>query len=400
MTKSMIVWKCFIVFGYILQPVYTGATQTSKACYGSAGNPCTRHDISCNSTQKIAIYAAYYTNNTECDTGLSNCDTVINPDNVTEHGCHRFNNTEMVYLYSNCSTETRCVYPAPRRGTSLAFSVVKYQCIKRSDLFNVTCEPVTGAGTSIGTIINHSSSTDDNHISTGNVSYDTGAIIGGVVTTVLAILVVTLVSVRLIRKRRTKGEGKENIASFPLDVQLDMTYSLAGKIPQNNYHEIPDLKTQNGDYDYASADSMQNANTYFILQQAEKQTAKQFSKASTTESDYDHIGDKASPQTSDYDTTASVLQSAHTGGTIGEDNYGYNLFHKKTIPQTHQNDYDTAASATKAVAQLDRTDRNTDADDYDHFPKVTNHPETVSSPHDTASGMADKSDYSIAGPMK
>ncbi|XP_048240420.1 uncharacterized protein LOC124139989 isoform X2 [Haliotis rufescens] len=397
MTKSMIVWKCFIVFGYMLQPVYTGATQPSKACYGSAGNPCTRHDISCNSTQKIAIYDAYYTNNTGCAvTGLSNCDTV-NPDNVTEHGYHRFNNTELVSLYNNCSTENQCVYRAPRRGAARAFSVVEYQCIKTSDPVNVTCEPVTGEGTNTGTTI--SSKDYNNHISTG----DTGAIIGGVVATVVAILVVTLVSVWLIRNRRAKGEGKEKTASFPLDVQPGMAYSLAGKTPQNNYHEIQDLKTQSGDYDYATADGMeipQIANTYFILEQAEKQNAEQFSKASTTESDYDHIGVKASPQTSGYDTTASVAQPSHTGGTIGEDNYGYNLFHKKTNPQIHQNDYDTAASATKAVAQLSMTDRNTDDDDYDHFPRVTNHPETVSSPYDTASGMADKSDYSIAGPMK
>ncbi|XP_071114467.1 uncharacterized protein [Haliotis cracherodii] len=374
MTESMIIWICLIFFCCILQPCYTGATKTSKACYGSDGIPCTRHDISCNSTQKIAIYAAYYTNNNECGTGLANCATV-NPDNVTERGYHRFNNTELISLYNNCSTERQCVYHAPRRSEVLAFSVVEYQCIKTSDPFNVTCEPVTGEGTNTGTAI---SSTDyNNRVSTETSSKDDiGAIIGGVVATVVAILVVTLVSVRLIRNRRAKGEGKENIASFPLDVQPDMTHSLAGKIPQNNYHEIQDLKTQSGDYDYATADGMQNANTHFILEQAEKQNAKQSAKASTTESDYDHIGDKASPQTSDYDTTASVLQSAHTGGTIGEDNYGYNLFHKKTNPQIQQNDYDTAASATKAVAQLDRTDRNIDDDDYDHFPSVTNHLET------------------------
>ncbi|XP_071115065.1 uncharacterized protein [Haliotis cracherodii] len=398
MTKSMIVWKCFIVFGCILQPVYTGATKTSEACYGTPGLPCTQHNISCNNTQKIAISDAYYTKNNKCNiTGISSC--TVNQDSCTENGYHRFNNTELVSLYNNCSTETRCVYRAPRRIAALAFSVVKYQCIKTSDPFNVTCEPVTGEGTNTGTTI---SSTDyNNHVSTETSSKDdTGAIIGGVVATVVAILVVTLVSVRLIRNRRAKGEGKENIASSPLDVQPDMAYSLAGKIPQNNYHEIQDLKTQSGDYDYATADGMQNANTHFILEQAEKQNAKQSAKVSTTESDYDHIGDKASPQTSDYDTTASVLQSAHAGGTIGEDNYGYNLFHKKTNPKTQQNDYDTAASATKAVAQLDRTDRNTDDDDYDHFPRVTNHPETESSPYDTASGMADKSDYSIAGPMK
>ncbi|XP_071114779.1 uncharacterized protein [Haliotis cracherodii] len=397
MTESMIIWICLIFFCCILQPCYTGTTKTSKACFGSPGLSCTQHDISCNSNQQIAIYDAYYTDNTECDAALSSC--TVNPDNVTEHGHHRFNNAELVSLYNDCSTETRCVFPAPRRGA--VFSVVKYQCIKTSNPFSLTCRPVTGAGTTIS----HISQTDgNNHISTETLSKcGTGAIIGGVVATVLAILVVTLVSVRLIRNRRAKSEGKENIASFPLDAQPDMTHSLAGKIPPNNCHDIQDLKTQSSDYDYATADGLAvppNADTYFMIEPAGKHNSKQFAKASTTESDYDHIGDKPSPQTSDYDTTASVDQHAHTGGTNGEDDYGYNLFNTKTNPQKHQNDYDTAVSATKEVAQLSMTNRNTDEDDYDHFPSVINHPKTVSSQYDTASGRADNSDYSVAGPMK
>ncbi|XP_071114495.1 uncharacterized protein [Haliotis cracherodii] len=555
MTTSVIVWQCITIFCYILQPVCTATTHTSKACYGS-GTQCVRHGINCSSNQKIAIYDAYFTNNTDCGTGrLTGCDTV-NPDNVTEHGHHRFNNTELVSLYNNCSTEIRCVYRAPWRGTALTFSVVKYQCIEKtdslnisggvavglsqvslthgdqripsstpqtntyvctfksnvtatsisvyaldarsgrgtsrqclshlsvlpvndittndcstpfipferlnvtaelpislyfsdiirppstlvwllinaSDPFNVKCEAgtVTGTGTSTGTQVDHVSSTEDrSHVSivhclvllssaittTNNIvstvtrendtgtadqsEDDTGAIIGGVVATVLLVLVVTLVSVGLIRKRLANSEVKEKTASFPQDVQPDMTYSLAGKIPQNKYNEIQDLKTQNSNYDYATAGGIAiptNADTYFIIEPAGKQNTEQFSTSSTTECDYDHIGDKQSQQTSDYDTTASVAQSTNTGGTIGEDNYGYNLFHKKTNPQIHQNDYDTAASATRAVAQLTGTDRNTDDDDYDHFPRVTN--DLVSSPYDTASGMEDNYDHSVAGQRK
>ncbi|XP_048240413.1 uncharacterized protein LOC124139987 isoform X2 [Haliotis rufescens] len=526
METSVIVWQCITIFCYILQPVCTATTHTSKACYGS-GEQCVRHGINCSSSQKIAIYDAYYTNNTDCDAGISSCSTV-NLDNVTEQGYHRFNNTELVSLYNYCSTENQCVYVAPRRGAALTFSVVKYQCIEKIDLLNIsggvavglsqvslihgdkripsstpqtntyvctfksnvtatsisvyTLDARSGRGTSgqclsklsvlpgdvittnncstpfipferlnvtaelpvslhfsdiirppstlVWLLINASvpfnmecetdtvTSTESSAITTTNniVSTvtrendtgtadqsedDTGAIIGGVVATVLVVLVVTLVSVGLIRKRQAKREVMEETTSIPQDVQPDMTYSLAGKIPQNKYNEIQDLKTQNSNYDYTTAGGIAiptNADTYFIIEPAGKQNTEQFSTSSTTECDYDHIGDKQSLETSEYDTTASVAQSTHTGGTIGEDNYGYNLFHKKTNPQTHQNDYDTAASATKAVAQLTRTDRNTDDDDYDHFPRVTN--DLVSSPYDTASGMEDNYDHSVTEQMK
>ncbi|XP_071114778.1 uncharacterized protein [Haliotis cracherodii] len=339
------------------------STRTSKACYGSPGPLCVRHDIICNINQKIAICDAYYTNNTECRQGLVTCK--VNPDSVTEHGHHRFNDTELASLNNNCSKETRCSYLAPRRSAALTFSVVKYQCIEKSSAITTT---------------NNIVSTVTRENDTRTAEDDTGAIIGGVVATVLAVLVVTLVSVALIRKRQAKREVKEKTASFPQDVQPDMTCSLAGKITQNKYNEIQDLKTQNSNYDYG------------------KQNTEQFSTSSTTECDYDHIGDKQSPQTSDYDTTASVAQSTRTGGTIGEDNYGYNLFHEKTNPQIHQNDYDTAASASKSVAQLTRADRNTDDDDYDHFRSVTN--DFVCSPYDTASGMEDNYDHSVAGQIK
>ncbi|XP_048240415.1 uncharacterized protein LOC124139987 isoform X4 [Haliotis rufescens] len=499
METSVIVWQCITIFCYILQPVCTATTHTSKACYGS-GEQCVRHGINCSSSQKIAIYDAYYTNNTDCDAGISSCSTV-NLDNVTEQGYHRFNNTELVSLYNYCSTENQCVYVAPRRGAALTFSVVKYQCIEKIDLLNIsggvavglsqvslihgdkripsstpqtntyvctfksnvtatsisvyTLDARSGRGTS-GQCLSKLSVLPGDVITTNNCSTpfipferlnvtaelpvslhfsdiirppstlvwllinasvpfnmecetdtvtstedDTGAIIGGVVATVLVVLVVTLVSVGLIRKRQAKREVMEETTSIPQDVQPDMTYSLAGKIPQNKYNEIQDLKTQNSNYDYTTAGGIAiptNADTYFIIEPAGKQNTEQFSTSSTTECDYDHIGDKQSLETSEYDTTASVAQSTHTGGTIGEDNYGYNLFHKKTNPQTHQNDYDTAASATKAVAQLTRTDRNTDDDDYDHFPRVTN--DLVSSPYDTASGMEDNYDHSVTEQMK
>ncbi|XP_046556499.1 uncharacterized protein LOC124265724 isoform X4 [Haliotis rubra] len=547
MGKSVVVLIYVTYFCCILQPLRTGTTYTSKACYGAGRLFCTRHYISCNPTQKIDIFDAYYTNNSDCGlTGIPNCDTV-NPANVTEHGYHRFSNTELVPLYSNCSRKTKCRSPAPRRSAALAFSVVKYRCIEGADslnisggseegvsqvsLFhevlpiseqqtnmyvcnfkselnpesisvyvldarlglgpsvqcfsqlsvlhgnyintsncstvfqpferlnvtqeislyisskgiprllsgfiwllvnasgplNVTCEAVerTTTGTSTVTTVSQASSTEHsilsgsskttmltmthNVISTvtvdnsthvaGQTENNTGAIAGGVVATVLAVLVVTLISVWIIRHRRKKSKGKEKTESLSKDAKPDMTYSLAGKIPQNNYHEIQELRTLNSDYDYATADGMvlpPTTNTYFTIEPTGEQTARDNSTASAAEGEYDHIGNKPSQQTSDYDTTASVAQPGNTG----EDDYGYNLFQKKVNPQTHQNDYDTAASATQAVAQLSTTERNTDEDDYDHCQRGTNASETVSSPYDTASGIDDNPDYSVAGQMK
>ncbi|XP_048240540.1 uncharacterized protein LOC124139996 [Haliotis rufescens] len=133
--SAVCVALCLPVLGVVPMEI---STQTSKGCYGTFGLPCTKHDISCNSTQKIAIYDAYYTGNTECGAGLSSC--TVNPDNVTEHGSNmnRFNNTELVSLYNKCSTETQCVYPAPRRSAALTFSIVKYQCFERDSIVNIS----------------------------------------------------------------------------------------------------------------------------------------------------------------------------------------------------------------------------------------------------------------------
>ncbi|XP_046564686.1 uncharacterized protein LOC124273454 isoform X7 [Haliotis rubra] len=375
MTKSVSVWIYITCLCCLLQPVCTGIIYTSKVCYGS-GRHCIQHGINCSDTQKIAIVDAYYTNNTECgQTGLANCHTV-NPDSVTERGYHRFSINEVFSLYKNCSRKPQCRYRAPRRVDAYTFSVVKYRCIETSDPFSMGCD------------------TEDLSTTRQTIN-NTGAIAGGVVATVLVVLIVTLVSVWIIRQRRAKNELKEKEKTSPTDAKPDMTYSLAGKIPQNNYHEIQELKTQNSDYDYATADGMglpPTTNTYFTIEPAGKQTARDNSAASAAEGEYDHIGDKPSQQTSDYDTTTSVAQPGH----IGEEDYGYNHFQKKVNTQTHQNDYDTAASASKAVAQIISTERNTDEDDYDHFHRGTNGSETVSSPYDTTSGVEDNSDYSVA----
>ncbi|XP_048240422.1 uncharacterized protein LOC124139990 [Haliotis rufescens] len=150
MTKTVGLTNGIAILFYTLQSVYTGTTHTSKTCYGQYGLQCTRHVLSCSSNQKIAIYDAYYTDNTECRTGISSCS--VNPDSVTERGYHRFNNAELVSLYDNCSTETQCVYPAPRRGAALAFSVVKYQCIKgvaRRDMSETDSLNISG-GVAVG----------------------------------------------------------------------------------------------------------------------------------------------------------------------------------------------------------------------------------------------------------
>ncbi|XP_071114026.1 uncharacterized protein [Haliotis cracherodii] len=151
MTKTVCLTNGIAILLYTLQSVYTGRTRTSKACYGSLGLPCTWHVLICSSNQKIAIYDAYHTDNTECGTGLSSCVTG-NPDSVTERGYHRSNNAELISLYNDCSTETRCVYPALRRGAALTFSVVKYQCIEsvaRRDMSEIDSLYLSG-GVAVG----------------------------------------------------------------------------------------------------------------------------------------------------------------------------------------------------------------------------------------------------------
>ncbi|XP_067676691.1 uncharacterized protein [Haliotis asinina] len=528
MAKSVIFWIYVTHFCYLLRPVRTGTTYTSRACYGS-DPPCVQHSINCSDTQKIAIVDAYYTSNTECGAGVSDCSTV-NLDNITEKGYHSFNKTELDSLNKICSTGFQCVYPAPWRGASRTFSVVKYQCtegpllnvngaaemkvsqvsliyedkarhsptvirsdgfvcnftssvsvskmsvylldsrlgrtqgqcladlsvlrgnyittnnfsgpftpfkrlnvtwssglqqiffkdsqslstgiiwllINASDPFNVKCETLDRTTAenipeSPKITSTHNSlapgTTDNNDTVAGEAVNNTGAIVGGVVATVVAVLVVTLVSVWFLRYRRTQSEVKEKPATVSTDVKPDMTYSLARKIPQENYHEIKDMRTHNNDYDYATADGVNlplTTDNYFTIEPVGKLTVTANSMACTTESDYDHIGDKPTPPTSDYDTTASVAQPGH----IAEDSYGYNHFQNKINSQTHQNDYDTAASATKAVASISTAEKKTAEDDYDHFHKATNAAKTVSSPYDTTSRVEDNSDYFVAGQME
>ncbi|XP_071114528.1 uncharacterized protein [Haliotis cracherodii] len=174
----------------------------------------------------------------------------------------------------------------------------------------------------------------------------------------------------------------------PRVVKTDNTYCLASNIPQSNDNDRGNLKAQNtpSDYDYATVDGMAPLpDTYSTSEPAGRNNASD-SAAFVTDCDYDQIGDKPAPLTSTYDTTASVTQPTNTEGRIGEDEYGYNLF-QKTTTETFQNDYDTAASATKAVTQLSRIVQNPDEDNYDHFSRGTTGLNTLGSPYDTAGNM-------------
>ncbi|XP_048240344.1 uncharacterized protein LOC125373362 isoform X2 [Haliotis rufescens] len=368
-------WSTITCVFHMLQVAHAGITHTSKACYGSGRLPCVRHDISCNNTQKIDIQDAYYTNNTECTiNGLSECN--VNPDNVTESGKHSFFSTaEMSSLVKACSTS--CVYIAPRRNENLAFSVVRYECNEASP-----------------------------HISTSTQTVDRGgqtpAVVGGVVTTILILIVIALTLVWYLRKRRRKTNRSKKTITPSKDVKTDFTDNLAGNSPQSNYHEIDELKTnsRSNDYDYATADAFDIApdqKNYLTIESVTKPNTNQNSAPSATEDDYDHIGDKPSALTSNYDTTASVAQSAGTAAQSREDNYGYNLLQKETNTKTVQNDYDTTASTAKAVARLHGSNK-TDENDYDHFPGSNSKSETLSSSH--GGKVRDRSDdYAFAGPM-
>ncbi|XP_048240348.1 uncharacterized protein LOC125373364 [Haliotis rufescens] len=145
---------------------------------------------------------------------------------------------------------------------------------------------------------------------------------------------------------------------------------------QSHYQEIENLKTRGdmSDYDYATADGIAaspNMNNYFTIDPITKPNTTPNPSTSATEDDYDHIGDKPPVLTSNYDTTASVAQSAGSGTLSREDDYGYNLLQEAARTKTVQNDYDTTASANKAVAQLGKIEEKTAEDDYDHFPVTT-----------------------------
>ncbi|XP_048240342.1 uncharacterized protein LOC125373361 isoform X2 [Haliotis rufescens] len=361
----------------MLRVAHAGTTHTSKACYGYAGLPCTEHNISCNNNQTISIEEAYYTNNNECSIhGLSACN-IVTPDTVTEDGKHSFNTTEMSSLKNNCSTCTSCTYRAPRRNKHPAFSVVRYEC----------CEESTTSCTSTPAMEGRT---------------QTPAVVGGVVTTILVLIVIPLTLVWYLRKRRRKTDQSEKTITPSKDVKTDFTYSSAGNSPQSNYHEIDELKTnsRSNDYDYATEDGIAiapNKNNYSTIEPVTKPNTNQNAAPSATEDDYDHIGDKPSAQTNDYYTTASVAQSAGTGEHPREDDYGYNLLQKETNTKTVQNDYDTTASAAKAVARLHGSNK-TDENDYDHFPGSNSKSETLSSSH--GGKVRHRSDdYAFAGPM-
>ncbi|XP_067675501.1 uncharacterized protein [Haliotis asinina] len=343
-------WKYIPVLCFTVQSVKTVPNiKSSKACYGAEGLHCTRHDLRCRDTQSIAITDAYYTANTECDTlGLSRCS--VNPGGVTEFGYFRFTVAELAHIYSGCSMLNECLYPAPRRSAGVAFSVVKYQCIETTNPFNIKCE-------------HDQVPTKDN----------VGAIVGGVAVTVLAVSVVTFFIVRLIRKRGRNMHETKNESPSPPDLQRDNSYCLATNIPQEANHDAGDLKAQSSssDYDYATVDGMA------------PQSGTCDPAASAAESGYNLIDDKPLSLTTDYDKTSAVGQATHTGGRVREDEYGYNLFQTTNIKPL-QNDYDTAASATKAVAQMSGNDTSTEGDNYDHLSRAAVASGTLGSPYDTA----------------
>ncbi|XP_048240345.1 uncharacterized protein LOC124139983 [Haliotis rufescens] len=408
-------WSNIACVFYMLQVVHAGTPHTSKACYGTAGRPCTVHKINCNNTQKIDIKDAYYTDNKDCTVhGLTSCKKV-NPDNVTESGKHSFNTVEMSFLRRHCSTS--CTFRALRRNAYVAFSVVRYECSEESTTSGTSTPTMIGSRqTPAESTTSHTSTptmkgskqtpaestTSGTSTPTMKGSRQTPAVVGGVVTTILVLIVITLTLVWYLRKRRRKTDQSEKTITPSKDVKTDFTYSLAGNRPQNHYHEIDGLKTnsRSNDYDYATADGIAiatNENNYFTIEPVTKPNTNQNSAPSATEDDYDHIGDKPSALTSNYDTTASVAQSAGTGAHPREDDYGYNLLQKETNPKTVHNDYDTTASAAKAVARLHGSNK-TDENDYDHFPGSNSKSETLSSSH--GGKVRDRSDdYAFAGPM-
>ncbi|XP_046561550.1 uncharacterized protein LOC124270576 isoform X2 [Haliotis rubra] len=127
---TFISWRVIYLAGCVLQGAVLMENRTSRACYGPVGLPCTKHSIRCNPSQKIAIVGAYFTFNRECGAGIADCQHV-NPDNVTVSRCsNSFNNTYLISLYNNCSTENQCEYQAPRMNAADTFSIVKYRCIE------------------------------------------------------------------------------------------------------------------------------------------------------------------------------------------------------------------------------------------------------------------------------
>ncbi|XP_046556511.1 uncharacterized protein LOC124265728 [Haliotis rubra] len=135
---TFISWRLIYLAGCVLQGAVLMEIQTSRACYGTVGLPCTKHSIRCNPTQKIAIVDAYFTFNRECGAGITNCQAV-NPDNVTvSRRSHSIGNTDLISLYNNCSTENQCGHQAPRHTATVTFSIVRYQCIDEDVIIPMT----------------------------------------------------------------------------------------------------------------------------------------------------------------------------------------------------------------------------------------------------------------------
>ncbi|XP_067676697.1 uncharacterized protein [Haliotis asinina] len=438
MAKSVIFWIYVTHFCYLLRPVRTGTTYTSRACYGS-DPPCVQHSINCSDTQKIAIVDAYYTSNTECGAGVSDCSTV-NLDNITEKGYHSFNKTELDSLNKICSTGFQCVYPAPWRGASRTFSVVKYQCTEGTTITskacygssdpkctfhniqckspqliaicdayyrnNTECGPLISNCSRVGfdtvkehgyymfgkeelSILNESCSTKsicmyraswhgtvgqrtfsvvkyqcvDSHpvicINTSTfdphglgepdeeAGTDVGAVVGGVIALVFAMVIVVIVTLWFLRKRVKRDEKLTKH-------QEHETRRKSHDISQSHYQEIDDSQTPRrpSNYDYVISDGISASSatqTYLTIEPITGSNVQRNPAVTSKEDDYDHIGDKPSVRSSNYDTTASVAQSLGTRAHYPEDDYGYNRLQEAQCTKTVQNDYDATTSAGKAA---------------------------------------------------
>ncbi|XP_067676702.1 uncharacterized protein [Haliotis asinina] len=242
MMKSVIVWIYVTYLCCLLQPFCTGTTYTSKVCYGS-DLPCTQHHLSCNSTQKIGIHDAYYTNNSDCTVeGISNC-VNFSADGVTEYGYHRFNNAELVSLYEHCSTKVQCVYRAPRRSAALAFSVVKYRCIEE----NIPESPkIKSTHNSLAP-----GTTDNNNTAAGEIttrpnkdelpkstpSFPAGVFMGGVAAGAVIVILVGLAVFVLVIRRRYDLTAKKK-GETPASVEHPTYSGLSAGTDANNYSMI------------------------------------------------------------------------------------------------------------------------------------------------------------------
>ncbi|XP_046556513.1 uncharacterized protein LOC124265729 isoform X2 [Haliotis rubra] len=211
---------------------------------------------------------------------------------------------------------------------------------------------------------------------------DVGAAVGGVVASVVAVVIIVIVTMWYLRKRRNNKDEKS------AKQQDHETQRKPHNISQSHYQEIDDsqIRGLSNNHDYATVEGMPatpNTHAYLTIEPITGSNAQQNPDTISKEDDYDHIGDKPSDLSSNYDTTASVAQSVGSRAHSREDDYGYNRLQETPCTKTVQNDYDTTTTAGKA-AQLGRNDDK-----------------TPSSPYDTAGKMGDGfGDYAVAGPMR